>query len=63
MTRESDRKREDAADEKAEINPAARRDRPGKTPPEPDPEERTDGEVPPVQDEPLDPLGPGGIGG
>ncbi|HEX6924875.1 MAG TPA: hypothetical protein VF167_05575 [Longimicrobiaceae bacterium] len=60
---EARRKREQSAREKADVNPAARRDRPG----EADEEEiRNHGaarHVPPVQEEPLDPLGPGGIGG
>ena len=59
-----DRKKSDAAaEEKAQVNPAARRDRPGDRPPENPREERGNPEVPPVQEEPLDPLGPGGIGG
>ena len=52
-----------AAKERAEVNPAARHDRPGdaKRPREQD--QRQDEEVPSGQEEPLDPLGPGGIGG
>lgn len=46
----------------AEVNPARRRDR-SEAPIE-DAEEHEPGErpVPPEQSEPLDPLGPGGIG-
>lgn len=58
------RERERAARERAEVNPAARRDRPGDVPAragEPEREaERS--QVPATQEEPLDPLGPGGIG-
>ncbi len=56
---------DDARREYVEVNPAARRDRPGEphqdlADREPDPDEP---EVKPHQSEPLDPLGPGGIGG
>lgn len=48
--------------ERAAINPAARRDPP--TPPAEEQEDHEPGDrpVPPEQGEPLDPLGPGGIG-
>ena len=53
---------EEAPADHAEINPARRRDR-AETPKEVA-EEHEPGErpVPPEQSEPLDPLGPGGIG-
>lgn len=59
-----DRSRDD--DERpahSEINPAARRDRPGAPAEEVEEHEQGDQAVPPTQTEPLDPLGPGGIGG
>lgn len=62
MSQDVDRKRERTAEERAEVNPAARRDRPGAPPPLPDRERRPGQQVPPDQEEPLDPLGPGGIG-
>jgi hypothetical protein len=52
---------ESVDDSKAEVNPAARRDRPGQLPFS-DERREEDNQVPPVQEEPLDPLGPGGIG-
>lgn len=56
---------EDAGPEHAEINPAARRDRPGE--PHEDladrPADDADPPAEPRQEEPLDPLRPGGIGG
>lgn len=57
------RKREQKAREKADVNPAARRDRPGDAGDEKIREGGSGRQVPPVQEEPLDPLGPGGIGG
>ena len=60
---EDRKKSEEAAEEKAQVNPAARRDRPGDRPAQKAEDERGEPEVPPVQEEPLDPLGPGGIGG
>lgn len=56
--------RDDSAQDRARVNPAARRDRPGQEPP-PAPEDpsKDEEQVPPAQEEPLDPLGPGGIGG
>jgi hypothetical protein len=62
MTQDADSKRERTAEERAEVNPAARRDRPGEAPPRPVHDRRPDRQVPPDQEEPLDPLGPGGIG-
>lgn len=63
MQREPDPERDEVAEERAEVNPAARRDRPGEAPPAPKEEEGTeDRQVHPAQEEPLDPLGPGGIG-
>lgn len=58
------RERERAAREKAEVNPAARRDRPGDAPGRAREREREaeKSQVPGTQEEPLDPLGPGGIG-
>lgn len=50
----------DEKDPKTEVNPAARHD-----PPEPPPskkESREGEQVKPAQEEPLDPLSPGGIG-
>lgn len=55
--------RERADEEKARVNPAARRDRPGEEKLEEDRRKRHSEEVHPAQEEPLDPLGPGGIGG
>jgi hypothetical protein len=52
---------ESVDDPKDEVNPAARRDRPGRLPSS-DEHREEDNQVPPVQKEPLDPLGPGGIG-
>jgi hypothetical protein len=55
------RREQDDRDPKREVNPAARRDserEPGPRPAKPEGAEQ----VPPVQEEPLDPLGPGGIG-
>jgi hypothetical protein len=52
---------ESVDDSKAEVNPAARRDRPGRLPSS-DERREEDNQVPAVQEEPLDPLGPGGIG-
>jgi hypothetical protein len=60
--RDADRKRERTAEERAEVNPAARRDRPEGAPPGPGRDRRPGQQVPPDQEEPLDPLGPGGIG-
>lgn len=58
-------KSDDPREKHAEINPAARRDRPGE--PHEDLSERgrdsSDEPVKPYQDEPMDPLDPGGIGG
>lgn len=54
---------EEKPDRKAEVNPAARHDAP--SPPRPDEnakEEEEEEQVNPAQDEPLDPLAPGGIG-
>ena len=55
---------ERAETDRTQVNPAARRDRP-QDPPAVAPEDPTKDEqqVPPGQEEPLDPLGPGGIGG
>ena len=46
----------------AEINPARRRDRPETPTRVAEEHEPGDRPVPPEQSEPLDPLGPGGIG-
>jgi len=54
--------REQKTDEKSRVHPAARRDRPGVPATDRDREDRRDEPVPPAQEEPLDPLGPGGIG-
>ena len=48
-------------DPKRAVNPAARHDDPAPLKPQPHHGEEED-PVPPVQEEPLDPLGPGGIG-
>ena len=63
--RDEKRPEEDGGErpEHGEINPAARRD-PPEMPPERQEDHRPgDRPVPPEQGEPLDPLGPGGIGG
>jgi hypothetical protein len=62
MQKDDEVRREEAAEEKAEVNPAARRDRPGSPSTDAEAEEDRTRQVPPVQEEPLDPLGPGGIG-
>ena len=49
-------------DEKVSVNPAARRDSPEAPATERDEEDQRADPVPPTQEEPLDPLGPGGIG-
>ena len=51
----------DDDDRKTDVNPAARHDRPGTVPPGEERRER-ESQVPPVQEEPMDPLAPGGIG-
>lgn len=58
-------KSDDPRDKHAEINPAARRDRPGEAHENLAEREPDEGEPPikPYQDEPLDPLDQGGIGG
>ena len=48
-------------DPKTQVNPAARHDS-DRTPPDDEARRREREQVPPVQEEPLDPLGPGGIG-
>lgn len=48
-------------DPKRAVNPAARHDPPAPVKPQPHHGEDEEA-VPPVQEEPLDPLGPGGIG-
>jgi hypothetical protein len=48
-------------DPKTQVNPAARHDS-DRTPPDDEARRREGEQVPPVQEEPLDPLGPGGIG-
>jgi hypothetical protein len=58
-------KSDDPKEKHAEVNPAARRDRPGEphgdlADREPEPDEPA---VKPYQQEPLDPLDQGGIGG
>ena len=62
MREDADRKRERTSEDRARVNPAARHDDPGATPPDSDEERRPGKQVPPDQEEPLDPLGPGGIG-
>jgi hypothetical protein len=62
MTQDDASKRERTSEERAKVNPAARHDRPGEDPPGSDEERRPGRQVPPDQEEPLDPLGPGGIG-
>ena len=59
---EERRRDENDRDPKREVNPAARRDSERGPEPRPSESEGTE-QVPPVQEEPLDPLGPGGIGG
>jgi hypothetical protein len=58
-------KPDDPKEKHAGINPAARRDRPGEPHGDLVDREPEEGEpaVKPYQEEPLDPLDPGGIGG
>lgn len=52
---------EEKPNRKAEVNPAARHDAPSQPPPDEKVREKEE-QVKPAQDEPLDPLAPGGIG-
>lgn len=61
MTNEKKREDEGKKGQKARVNPAARHDPPSAAAGE-KADDRKREQVPPGQQEPLDPLGPGGIG-
>ena len=61
MQDEKRHERDREKDAKTRVNPAARHDS-DQTPPDDEARRREGEQVPPVQEEPLDPLGPGGIG-
>jgi hypothetical protein len=61
MEDEKSREEEVERDPKRRVNPAARHDPERSQPGDPRPRSANE-QVPPVQEEPLDPLGPGGIG-
>ena len=59
--RDADPERPEEHDATRAVNPAARHDESSRPEPQPGHGEEEKA-VPPVQEEPLDPLGPGGIG-